>query len=63
MPESSTFTLTRIGQISVNAKDLDRAVEFYREKLALKHLFTVPKMVFFDCGGIRLMLVCCPLII
>jgi catechol 2,3-dioxygenase-like lactoylglutathione lyase family enzyme len=63
MPESSTFTLTRIGQISVNAKDLDRAVEFYREKLALKHLFTVPKMAFFDCGGIRLMLVCCPLII
>ena len=56
MPESSTFTLTRIGQISVNAKDLDRAVEFYREKLALKHLFTVPKMAFFDCGGIRLML-------
>jgi catechol 2,3-dioxygenase-like lactoylglutathione lyase family enzyme len=56
MPESGPFTLTRIGQISVNAKDLDRAVEFYREKLALKHLFTVPKMAFFDCGGIRLML-------
>jgi predicted enzyme related to lactoylglutathione lyase len=56
MPESLPFTLGRIGQISVNAKDLDRAVEFYREKLALKHLFSVPKMAFFDCDGIRLML-------
>jgi methylmalonyl-CoA/ethylmalonyl-CoA epimerase len=46
----------RIGQISINVHDLDRAVTFYKEKLGLKHLFTVPKLSFFDSGGIRLML-------
>ncbi|MGH9821800.1 MAG: VOC family protein [Blastocatellia bacterium] len=51
------FGLKQIGQISVNAHDLDRAVEFYRDRLGVKHLFTVPpKMAFFDCHGISLML-------
>ncbi len=36
--------------------DLDKAVEFYRDALGMKFLFQVPKMAFFDCGGIRLML-------
>ncbi|MBI2679608.1 MAG: VOC family protein [Candidatus Solibacter usitatus] len=48
--------LAKIGQISVNAHDLERAVAFYRDTLGMKHLFTVPKLAFFDCGGIRLML-------
>ena len=48
--------LAKIGQISVNAHDLERAVTFYRDTLGMKHLFTVPKLAFFDCGGIRLML-------
>src|SRR3954469_16383553 len=49
--------LGEIGQISVNVHDLDRATEFYKEKLRLTHLFSVPpKMAFFECGGIRLML-------
>jgi len=48
--------LAKIGQISVNAHDLERAVAFYRDKLGMRHLFTVPRMAFFDCGGIRLML-------
>jgi predicted enzyme related to lactoylglutathione lyase len=48
--------LTKIGQISITAHDLERAVAFYRDKLGLKHLFTVPKLAFFDCGGVRLML-------
>lgn len=56
MPGSGTFTLSQIGQISITTRNLDRAVEFYRGKLGLKHLFTVPKMAFFDCGGVRLML-------
>src|SRR5262249_8244939 len=51
------FGLSAIGQISVNAKDLERAVDFYQNKLGMKHLFTVPpNMAFFDCAGIRLML-------
>jgi len=54
---TAEFGLSSIGQIAVNAHDLDRAVEFYRDKLGMKHLFTVPpKMAFFDCAGIRLML-------
>jgi predicted enzyme related to lactoylglutathione lyase len=48
--------LARVGQIQVNAHDLPRAERFYREALGLKHLFTVPRMAFFDCGGTRLML-------
>src|SRR5687767_10222245 len=47
---------TRIGQIYVNARDLERAVVFYRDTLGLPFLFQVPNMAFFDCGGVRLML-------
>lgn len=50
-------TLNQIGQIFVNVKDLDRAVEFYRDILGMTFLFVAPpSMAFFDCGGIRLML-------
>ena len=47
--------LDRIAQISINARDLDRAVAFYRDVLRMKFLFQVPGMAFFDCGGIRMM--------
>jgi methylmalonyl-CoA/ethylmalonyl-CoA epimerase len=56
MHETNGQRLTRVGQIAINARDLDRAVAFYRDTLGLRHLFTVPKMAFFDCGGVRLML-------
>jgi predicted enzyme related to lactoylglutathione lyase len=53
----SDISLGEIGQISVNAHDLERATTFYKDKLGMKHLFSAPpKMAFFDCGGIRLML-------
>lgn len=48
--------LVGIAQIAINAKDLPRAVAFYRDTLGLELLFEVPKMAFFDCGGVRLML-------
>ena len=52
-----TFGLSAIEQIAINAHDIERAVEFYRNKLGMKHLFTVPpNLAFFDCDGIRLML-------
>jgi methylmalonyl-CoA/ethylmalonyl-CoA epimerase len=48
--------LSRIGQISMNARDLDRAVAFYRDALGLPFLFTAPpQMAFFDCAGVRLL--------
>jgi len=56
MSNSNGFGLAQIWQIAINAHDLERAVNFYRDRLGMKHLFTVPKMAFFDCGGIRLML-------
>ena len=52
-----SLSLSRIGQISVIVHDLDRAVAFYRDVLGMKFLFQAPpKLAFFDCGGIRLML-------
>jgi len=56
MSAQSGFGLSQIGQIAVNVKDLDRAVAFYRDALGMRPLFQVPKLAFFDCGGIRLML-------
>ena len=48
---------TRIGQIAVVVQDLDRAVAFYRDTLGMRFLFQAPpKLAFFDCGGVRLML-------
>jgi methylmalonyl-CoA/ethylmalonyl-CoA epimerase len=50
-------TLNQIAQIFVNVKDLDRATAFYRDVLGMTYLFSAPPgMVFFDCGGIRIML-------
>jgi methylmalonyl-CoA/ethylmalonyl-CoA epimerase len=49
--------ITRLGQIAIRAKDVDRAAAFYQEKLGLTLLFQVPPgLAFFDCGGVRLML-------
>ncbi|HEV2855895.1 MAG TPA: VOC family protein [Thermoanaerobaculia bacterium] len=49
--------LSCIGQISITVRDLGRAVAFYRDTLGMRLLFEVPpKMAFFDCGGMRLML-------
>ena len=56
MSENIEIGLSKIGQIAVNVHDIERAVEFYRDKLGMKHIFTVPNMAFFDCDGINLML-------
>ena len=39
-----------------HAKDMEKAIAFYRDVLGLRHLFTAGKLAFFDCGGVRLML-------
>jgi len=52
-----TNGLSRIGQVSMRAQDLDRAIAFYRDTLGLPFLFKAPpQLAFFDCGGVRLML-------
>jgi len=49
--------LSRIHQISMRVHDVERAVRFYRDALRLPFLFTAPpRLAFFDCGGVRLML-------
>jgi predicted enzyme related to lactoylglutathione lyase len=49
--------LSRIHQLSVRTHDVDRAVGFYRDQLGLPFLFAAPpRMAFFDCNGVRLML-------
>ena len=50
------FGLSSIGQIFVRAKDLDRAVRFYRDTLGMPFLFQVPRMAFFHCGATMVML-------
>ncbi len=57
MPDTDGNTrIDAIGQIAINVHDLERAITFYRDALGLRFLFQVPKMAFFDCGGVRLML-------
>ncbi len=57
MTEGATsFGLSKIGQIAVNVRDLERAMGFYRDVLGMKFLFQAPGMAFFDCGAVRLML-------
>lgn len=53
---AATPSVSGIGQIAVNVRDLDRAVAFYRDVLGLRFLFAAPGLAFFDCGGVRLML-------
>jgi predicted enzyme related to lactoylglutathione lyase len=54
IPKNSA--LTQIGQIAINAHDVDRATAFYCDVLALPHLFRAGNLSFFNCGGVRLML-------
>ena len=57
MAESAPhFSLTSIGQISINVHDVKRATDFYRDTLGMKFLFEAGDMAFFDCGGVRLFL-------
>ena len=49
--------ITRLGQIQIRTRDVDRAADFYEKILGLKLLFKAPPgLAFFDCGGVRLLL-------
>ena len=46
-----------IAQVAISVTDVSRAAAFYRDVLGLKFLFSPsPRMQFFDCGGIRLLI-------
>jgi len=54
---NADLSAATIGQASINVHDIGKAVAFYRDTLGLRFLFQAgPKMAFFDCGGVRLML-------
>ncbi len=56
MTAATEFGLQGIRQIAVNAKNLERAIRFYRDILGMRFLFEAPpQMAFFDCGGVRLL--------
>ena len=56
MAATQTPGLSHIGQIAMPVQDLQRAIEFYRDRLGLRFLFTAPGgLAFFDCGGVRLL--------
>ncbi len=57
MTMTMTVGLSRIGQVSMRAKDVPRAIRFYRDVLGIPFLFEAPpSLAFFDCAGVRLML-------
>ncbi|MFY9744285.1 MAG: VOC family protein [Candidatus Sulfotelmatobacter sp.] len=54
---ASGIGITRLGQVAINAKNVERAATFYQDVLGLRLLFKAPPgLAFFDCGGVRLML-------
>ncbi|MBY0148098.1 VOC family protein [Neobacillus niacini] len=48
--------IQKAGQIAVPVKQVERAVNFYKEKLGLTLLFTSNGLAFFECNGLRLLL-------
>jgi len=50
------FSLGPVGQIALGVADADRAEAFYGDVLGLRKLFRFGGLVFFDCGGLRLLL-------
>jgi methylmalonyl-CoA/ethylmalonyl-CoA epimerase len=56
MSSAASLGITGVGQVAINVRDVQRAVEFYRDVLGLRFLFQIPDAAFFDCGGLRLML-------
>ncbi|MGV3464226.1 MAG: VOC family protein [Heyndrickxia sp.] len=48
--------IQKIGQIGVPAKNIERALQFYKDVLELPLLFHTDTMAFFDCNGVRLLL-------
>src|SRR4051794_32357901 len=46
--------ITDVGQVSVNAHDVQRALGFYRDVLGLPLLFEIPNAAFFQAGSVRL---------
>ena len=51
---SGTAGIIDVGQVSINAHDIPRAIAFYRDVLGLPLLFEIPNAAFFQAGSVRL---------
>lgn len=48
--------IQKVGQIGIPVKNLDQAIDFYKNKLGLTLLFNTDNMAFLECNGLRLLL-------
>lgn len=54
---SEMLRLGAIGQIALPAPDVERAIDFYRDRLGMTLIAQFPPdLAFMDCDGVRLML-------
>jgi methylmalonyl-CoA/ethylmalonyl-CoA epimerase len=57
MEGEEAMTPTRLAQVAISVRDVERAKTFYRDVLGLPHLFDAPPgLSFLQCGDTRLML-------
>jgi methylmalonyl-CoA/ethylmalonyl-CoA epimerase len=55
MANTSDLAGRKLVQVAQTVRDLDRARIFYRDTLGLPLLFEAGRMLFFDVGGMRLL--------
>lgn len=48
--------IQKVGQIGIPVKNLEQAIDFYKNKLGLNLLFNTNNMAFLECNGLRLLL-------
>ncbi|MGX6443935.1 VOC family protein [Neobacillus sp. K501] len=48
--------IQKVGQIGIPVKNLEQAIDFYKNKLGLTLLFNTDNMAFLECEGLRLLL-------
>ena len=54
--EKISFSIGEIGTLELKVKNIEKAAEFYRDKLGITVLYADSKSAICDCNGIRFML-------
>ena len=58
---NNDLRINSIYQVSVSVDDLDRAIDFYRDKVGIEFIAKFPPgLAIFDCDGVHLMLSAVP---
>jgi methylmalonyl-CoA/ethylmalonyl-CoA epimerase len=53
---TQTKVIQKVGQIGVPVQNLERALEFYRDKLGLQLLFHTDRLALLQCDSVRILL-------